>query len=378
MFSNSITIGHLFGIRLAISLSWFLLFFLVWFSLGGAYFPSQYPRWPATLSWAAGLGASLLFFLCVVLHELAHSLVALWKKVPVRSITLFMFGGVSHISKDAPSPAAEFLIALAGPLTSLGLALVAALLYLLLRTPSEPLGALFGWLALTNASLGLFNLLPGFPLDGGRVLRAMVWFAADDFRWATRVATRGGQLAALTIIAAGVYLAFGRAPAGLSGGYGFWLMFIGWFLFSAAGGSYQAMLVVQALDGLLTRDIMRRDPPTVEADVSLRSFADLLLANPGHDPWVVLRNSAPVGLAGHATLRRVSPEKLGRLRVAEAMRPLESSLIVADDLPAGQALQTLVESGRDSLPVVADGQVVGLVRLDDLRRAIELRRRLSR
>ena len=376
MFTDSITVGRLFGIRFAVSLSWFLIFFLVTFSLGSVYFPSQYPRWPQALYWAAGLGASLLFFVCVVLHELAHSLVALRKKVPVRSITLFLFGGVSQIGKDAPSPGVEFAIALAGPLTSLGLAALAAGLFLLVRGHSEPMGALFFWLAGVNVSLGLFNLLPGFPLDGGRLVRAIVWFAADDFRWATRVATRGGQLAALTIMLAGGYLLFAHQRGGLANG--FWLIFIGWFLFSAANGSYQAMLVAHALEGLLTRDAMRRDPPLVNADSPLRELAEALLANPGRDPWVVVRDGAPLGLIGHGALRRVSSERLALVRVGEAMRRLEPNLILADDLPAGQALQTLLESGNASLPVVAEGQVTGLVRRDDLFRLIEIRRRLSR
>lgn len=378
MFTDSITLGRLFGIRFAVSLSWFFLFFLVTFSLGAVYFPNQYPRWPAALAWAAGLGASLLFFLCVVLHELAHSLVALWKKVPVRSITLFLFGGVSQIGKDAPSPGVEFIIALAGPLASIGLSALTAALYLLARGFSEPVGALFLWLAGVNATLGLFNLLPGFPLDGGRVLRAVVWYAADDFRWATRVATRGGQLAAATMMLAGLYLVFGQERAGLSSGYGFWLLLIGWFLFSAASGSYRAMLVVQALEGVLTRDVMRRDPPLVEAASPLRDLADSLLANPGRDPLIVVRDEVPVGLVGYNALRRVNPDRLALIKVGEAMRPLETSLILADDLPAGEALQALIESGNDSLPVVSDGQVVGLIRREDLFRQVELRRRLAR
>src|SRR5437762_10612025 len=177
MLDDSFTIGRLFGIRLAVSPSWLIILALVTFAVGGVYLPSQYPRWPQALYWAAGLGASLLFFVCVVLHELAHSLVALRKKVPVRSITLFLFGGVSQIGKGAPSPGVEFAIALAGPLTSLGLAAVAAALFLLIRGYSEPMGAPLFWLAGVNVSLGLFNLLPGFPLDGGRLLRAIVWFA---------------------------------------------------------------------------------------------------------------------------------------------------------------------------------------------------------
>jgi Zn-dependent protease/predicted transcriptional regulator len=377
MFTDSITIGRLFGIRLAVSLSWFLLFGLVTLSLGSVYFPSQYPRWPPLLYWAAGLVASLLFFACVLAHELAHSLVALSKKVPVRSITLFIFGGVSHIGKDAPSPGVEFAIALAGPLTSFGLALVAAALHFLTRGHNEPLNALFGWLAWVNASLGLFNLLPGFPLDGGRVLRAIVWFAADDFPWATRVATRAGQLAAVTMMLAGGYIVFAQEAA-TSSGYGFWLMFVGWFLFSAAGGTYQTMLVLQALAGVLVRDVMRPEPDLVDSETAVRDLVDSRLADPRREPLVVVRNGAPVGLIGHSSVRRLKPDRLATVRVNEAMRALDASLVLEDDSPAGQALQALIESGNDSLPVVREGQVVGLIRREDLFRQVGLRRRLFR
>jgi Zn-dependent protease/CBS domain-containing protein len=375
MFTNSITVGRIFGIRLAVSLSWFVIFFLVTFSLGGVYFPSQHPRWSQALYWALGLGTSLLFFACVVVHELAHSLVAIRKQVPVRSITLFMFGGVSHIGKDAASAGVEFIIALAGPLASLGLGLLAAALFLLLRGFSEPAAAMCFWLAGVNVSLGLFNLLPGFPLDGGRLVRAAVWFAADDFAWATRVATRAGQLVALTMIVAGVYLAFSHRSGGVANGV--WLMLIGWFLLSAAGASYRTTLTLQALEGVLAHEVMRRSPPLIEADVSLGALAERLIAEPGREPLVVVRASKPVGLVDHRVLGRTSSARLSSVRLGEVMRPIDGSLILPADRPASQALELMLECGAECLPVVADAMVVGLVHRGDLLRLVQIRSRLS-
>jgi Zn-dependent protease len=373
---DSITVGRIFGIRLAVSLSWFFIFFLVIFTLGSVYFPGRYPDWPLALHWVAAVAASLLLFLCVLIHEIAHSLVALRKKVPVRSITLFMLGGVSHIGKDAPTPGAELLISLAGPLASLVLGVLAGGLFLLLGLQNEPVGALLFWLAGVNVMLGLFNLLPGFPLDGGRVLRALVWFAADDLRWATGVAARSGQLAAVTLALSGGYLVLAQEAGGLANGL--WLIFIGWFLFTSAGASYQAAMVLDSLGGLTIGDVMRRDPLLVEEDTALSELAEILSANPSGDPFVVVRDGRPVGLAGHNTLKRTAPDRLGHARVGEVMQALSPGQVLTDKITAGQALQTLIEARRAYLPVVREGEVVGLVRADDLLRLVELRRRLKR
>lgn len=376
MLNDAITVGRLFGIRFSISLSWLVIFAVVTFSLGGVYFPGQYPRWPRELHWATGLLASILFFVCVVLHELAHSLVARWAKVPVRSITLFLFGGVSHIGREPPSPGAELAIAIAGPLASIGLGVVAGLGFLATRQVSEPLAALSFWLAGVNLSLGLFNLLPGFPLDGGRVLRALAWFAGEDYHWATGVAARGGQLSALTMIVGGIYLAVGPERGGLANGL--WLALIGWFLLSAANSAYRTMRVLAELDGLVVRDVMRPAPPPLSAEAELEQAAPLLEASPGGDPLIVMEGERAIGLLEPAALRDGLAAGLARQRVRTLMTPLPPDLILPPDLPAGQALQALLDHGREVLPVVEQSELLGLVRRDDLLRVVALRRRLRR
>lgn len=370
--SGSITLGRLFGIRFAVSPSWFPIFFLVAFSLGAAYFPDRYPTWPAVLAWTAAVAASLLFFACVVLHELAHSLIAIRNRIPVRSITLFLFGGVSHISADAPTPRVEFSIALAGPLTSLGLAALFGAIGWVAGGDTEAIGGLCLWLAWVNLTLGVFNLVPGFPLDGGRLLRSLVWFVADDFRWATRVATGAGQLAAAALVIAGLYLTFGARLAV----NGLWLVLIGWFLFKSATDNYQGTMLLQLLDGLRARDVLRPDPPTVDEATSAQALAEEMVLSPGRDLRVVTRHGEVVGLVGHRELRKAGAGRLRVVSVGRVMQPLEASQALTPDVTAAQTLQLLAEGRFEALPVLQDGRLLGLVYRDDLLRVMELRRHL--
>lgn len=374
MINAGITFGRIFGIRLVVSPSWFLVFGLVTYSLAAMYFPAQYRGWPTAQYWGVALSTSVLFFASVLLHELAHSLVALRFQIPVHSITLFIFGGVSHIAHDARSPRVEFLIALAGPVTSLLLGVLAAAGYWLLHAQSEAAAAACFWLAGVNVSLGLFNLLPAFPLDGGRLLRSMIWSAGDDFPWATRVAARAGQIAAICLIGTGAYLVAIERQHAL--GNGLWLIFIGWFLMQAASRTLTSTLLLHALDGVVARDVMRTNPPLVASDQPLSDLATLLLANPHYDPSVVLRDGRAVGLVGSPALSRIGAERRAGTPLGAVMQTLTDDQLLAEDLPAAQALQTLVESGSEALPVCAAGTVVGLLRRDDLLRFVELRRRL--
>ncbi|MBI4494308.1 MAG: site-2 protease family protein [Chloroflexi bacterium] len=372
---GSIQLGKVLGIRLAVNGSWFFIFILVSWTLAGVYFPQQYPAWPVALAWAVGISTSLLFFACVVLHELAHSVVALRHQVPVRSITLFLFGGVSHITRDAPRPRVEFLIALAGPLASLALAALFGALHLGTRGSSEPVAALALWLAGINVSLGLFNLLPGLPLDGGRVLRSVLWFAADDFRWATRVSTLAGQLGALALIFGGFYLLFGVEDSVFSGG---WLMLVGWFMYLAAGSNQHAAVVADVLNEVKVRDVMATDFDVVEAGHLLAAFADRYLLRQGRQVFVVVESGRQVGLIGLAELKRVPASRWPRVQVREAMLRAEAAPRVGPETPGGQALQAMAEAELEVAPVVADSQVIGLLSRADLLRVYEIRSRLRR
>ncbi len=371
---HAITIGRLFGIRLDVNLSWFVIFGLLAWTLGGVYFPQSHPRWPAVLAWGVGLVASVLFFGCVVLHELAHSLVALKARLPVRSITLFVFGGVSRIGREPASPGAELKIALAGPGASLLLGLTFGAIWLaargLDRPVREPVQALALWLAAVNTTLALFNLLPGFPLDGGRVLRALIWSASEDSHWASRVAARAGQAIALALVAAGLGLALRAERFGVNG---MWLVLIGWFLFAAASGSYRIAALRETLRDLRVVDVMRADVDAVSSSVTLQ---DLESATSGRPLFAVYEGDQLVGTLSSAELRRVPHSRWPTVTAGETAAGLAHTSSLDPDQAAGSALEEMLAGDHPALPVVdADGSLLGLVMRDDLLQAASRRGR---
>lgn len=234
MFRGTVPLGRIAGIPIGIDYSWFLVFALVTWTLATGYFPAEFGDWPPAEYWIVGAATAVLFFASVILHELGHSIVALRYRVPVRSITLFVFGGMAQIDGEPPRASAEFWIAIAGPAVSFALAgLFAAALSLV--TGSELLTALARYLAYTNGILAVFNLIPGFPLDGGRIFRALVWGLSHDFDRATMIAARLGRAVAIAFVGIGVFrIVDGNLPGGL------WIAFIGWFLMNAATTHEQA------------------------------------------------------------------------------------------------------------------------------------------
>ena len=221
-------VGRLAGIDLAIHPSWLVIAFLITYSLAEAQFPRQFPGWTTTQYWLVAGGTALLFFASVLAHELSHALVATRFGLKVEGITLFIFGGATSIDSDSRTPREEALIAIAGPATSLAIGFAFLGLALLVTQPQ--LGALLGWLGVINIALGAFNLIPGFPMDGGRVLRALLWRVRGDRLVATRNAALVGRITAYLLIAVGVFIAL--QPGGLFSGL--WLALIGWFLSNAA------------------------------------------------------------------------------------------------------------------------------------------------
>ena len=240
----SFSIGRLFGIQIGFSVSWFIIFALVTWTLAEGYFPAQRLISPDSIVWALALIGSLLFFASVLVHELAHSVVALHNGIPVTRITLFIFGGVAQIGREAPTPRVEAAISAAGPAASFVLAIVFGFAYLVTVEVSRAAASLFMWLALVNGSLAIFNLLPGFPLDGGRLLRALIWSITNDFRSATRVASIAGQAAGLFLAFYGLSLVFGPDGILLQG---LWPALIGMFLYNAAQNSWRALKLTEDL-----------------------------------------------------------------------------------------------------------------------------------
>lgn len=360
---SGMKIGRILGIPIYLHPSWFIIFALITFSLA-TQFASQHPHWTQSQHWILGILTSLLFFCSVVFHELAHSVIAQHYRIPVVSITLFVFGGVARIGKEPGSAKQEFNIAVAGPVSSY---LLAAGFWLLTRVfPSrEMLGALAGWLAQINLALATFNLVPGFPLDGGRILRAIVWGITGDYTRATRFASRGGQLLAYVLILTGIWQSLTASFVG-----GLWLAFIGWFLLTAAQESYAQVAIRGALRGLRADDIMSRELPTIGRDISLEEYGHEVLRT-GRRCHLVVTDGELMGLMSVHVLNRVPHENWASTSVQAAMIPREQIHWTAPEEPVLSLLERMQNEDINQMPVVTAGQVVGLVSRESILRVVQ-------
>ncbi len=356
--NSAIPLGHIFGILIDVDYSWFLVFGLLTWTLAVGYFPAEFPGWPAVQYWILGAITAIMLFVSVLLHELGHSVVALSYRVPVPRITLFIFGGVSQIGAEPPSAAAEFWIAIAGPAVSIGL----AILFWLLEPVAAPIPAalaLVTYLALINAVLVVFNLIPGFPLDGGRVFRAIVWGITKNFRRATVIAGGLGRFIGFAFIFLGVWQIFsGRLLDGL------WIAFIGWFLESAANGQVM-QLQYQALDHLLAghkvTDAMNREYAEIPADTPLQQVVDHHILASGRRSLVVKSGDQLVGLLTLHRIKEVPANEWPTTTAAQAMIPTAEVKWIGPDAPLGSALQEMDTDGVNQLPVISDGHLLGML-----------------
>ena len=380
-------IGRVFGINIRIDWSWLLIFLLITWNLSTA-FGDYHPDWGTTLRWSTAVIAAILFFVSVLAHELAHSLFAVSRGVPVRNITLFLFGGVSNTQREPDSPGTEFWMALLGPLTSLvigGLLVwlttlgIRALDYSVasisenIEQLSPPLTLLL-WLGSVNITLGIFNLIPGFPLDGGRVLRSILWAITDDLRRATRWASWVGQGLAWLLTLSGIAMIFGaRIPflgAGLSNGL--WLAFIGWFLNNAASQSYQRVVIQDVLEGVPVRRMMRTNPPTVRPDCTVDSLVQDHIMGTDDQSFPVLEGEQIVGLVTLQDVREVTRDEWPTLRVRDIMTPVEKLTMVQADQDAAEAMEKLMQRDVRQLPVLQDERLAGLLRRKDIVKWLQL------
>jgi Zn-dependent protease/CBS domain-containing protein len=357
---HTISLGRVFGIPLDLDPSWFLVFALIMWTLAVGYYPAEYPAWSTAEYWAIGALTALLFFGGVLLHELGHSVVALHYGIPVRRITLIIFGGVSDIGAEPNSAAQEFWLAIAGPAVSFGLAAVFGLLTFVVR-PLTPLLALAKYLAYINGVLGLFNLIPGFPLDGGRVLRAIVWAVTHNLHRATLIAAGVGRAIAFLFILVGVWLA-------LSGNLinGLWIAFIGWFLENAASGQAQQQSLHERLAGRHVAQVMSPAGASVPADVSLQDVVDHYMQTGGQRCLTVTQDERLVGLLTVHGIREVPRDQWATTTVNEAMVPLAQVKRVTPDAEVWDALAEMDRDGVNQLPVTTDGHVVGMLSRGDI------------
>ncbi len=373
--SGGLRIARIFGIPIYLHPTWFLVFLLVTFALA-AEMTTRFPDWSSGAQHAVAGATAILFFASILLHELGHSVVAQRHHVAVRSITLFVFGGVAMMEREPDDARAEFEIAIAGPIVSAALAL---LMLLVLRAVSADSagGFVAGWLYRINLAVALFNLLPGFPLDGGRVLRAFLWARSGDAARATRTAAGVGQALAYGFILLGALQALDPRWLGAGRADGIWLAFVGWFLLSAAGGALRQVEVDASLEGLCARDILAPIPARIAASSTVATFArDLVMRG---RRWALVEEPGHVvGLVTLSDVQRLDPDHWETTPVGRVATPRDRMLVAAPETPARELLVAMGTKDVNQIPVVdGTGQVIGAVTRETLVHALELRRSLA-
>lgn len=369
MLRTNIRLFKVLGIPIEINVSWFIIFALVAWSLVSLYFPANYRDYSTAAHWIMGIVAALLLFASVVLHELGHSYVAQTHGVPIRRITLFLFGGVSQLTRESPDPATEIKIAAAGPGVSFLLAAAFWALYLATSGADALRGArpVLKYLAVVNAMLGGFNLIPGFPLDGGRLLRAGLWKATGNLRRSTYVATKVGSILGMIFVALGFLSVFRGDFV-----YGLWLVMIGLFLRQAAEAGYFQVLVEGALKGMKVHEVMKPDVVTVPGTLSLQHLVDDYFFRHHYDCFPVTDGGRLLGLVTLNEVKRVPKEGWGETVVADVMQRGVENLSVSPDDDVSVVLRRVIRDQCGRLPVVEGGTVVGMVTRKDIMEALRV------
>ena len=372
---DSFELGRIAGIRIGVNWSWLVVFALIVWTLAATIFPDSNPGLSEGTYLAMAVIAAVLFFVSLLLHELGHALVARRQGVEIEGITLWLFGGVAKFKGMFPSARAEFRIAVAGPLVSLGIGVFFVLIALVGDLP-EAVDGVVGYLGYINLVLLVFNLIPALPLDGGRVLRSILWQTKGDFRWATIVAADVARVFAYLFIGLGLAEVFF-----LNSFAGVWLAFLGWFLLQAAGAEARYLATRQSLGGLRVRDLMVRDPITVAPDLSLGRFMDEVVWPHRHTSYPVVDDGRAVGLLPFRSVAEVPRGDWDGRSVRDAMLPLDDVPALAEDDDLVDALAKLGSSDVRRALVLDGGQLAGLLSITDLSRALEVggpRRRLRR
>jgi Zn-dependent protease/CBS domain-containing protein len=365
--SGNISLGRIGGVEVRINWSWLVIFALIVWTLADGVFPSTNPGLSGNTHLAMAIVAALLFVVSILLHELGHAWEARREGLEVDGITLWLFGGVSQFKGGFPSAGAEFRIAIAGPLVSLVLGVVFVLIAIA-GLPSAVDGVA-AWLGYINLALLVFNLIPALPLDGGRVLRAALWQSKGDLAWATRVGTDIGRVFGYLFI--GLGLAMFIFQGSFSGA---WLAFIGWFLLQAATAEARYIATEAALHGLRVRDLMVRDPVTVDGDLTVGQFMDEVARSRRFTTYPVVDRERPIGLLAFGSVAALPRSEWDSRRVREAMLPLERVPLLTEDETAIDALTALSSPTSNRGLVVENGHLAGLLSITDLTRALELRR----
>lgn len=372
---GSFRIGRIAGIDILVHWSWFAIFILLTWWLSEGWFQKEYDGWSKQDAWAASVITVLLFFSSILLHELSHSLVAKRLGLPVSSITLFIFGGVSALGEEPSSAKQELGVAIAGPLTSLALAAVFGALAgaaLLTGRENTPPAAVVTYLAIINVSVGIFNMMPGFPLDGGRVLRATLWARSGDMLKATRWASGSGSVISFGLIGIGVLSILAGSYIG-----GVWFIVIGWFLRNASESSYQQLVFRHTLTGVKVRDVVNTSYASAPPDISLSQLvSDYIFGFSQRCIPVVVADDL-LGLVSMSDLKRVPPGEWPAASVFKAMTPREKLHVVSPEDDLTRALEVMAANDVHQLPVLDRRTFLGFVTRADVLRLVQIRTDLS-
>ncbi len=359
MNQHGIPLGKIFGIPIGLDYSWFVIFALLTWMLAGSYYPEEFKGWPLFLYWLTGAITAIMLFVSVLLHELGHSVIVLRYKIPVRSITLFLFGGIAQIGAEPPSAIAEFFIAVGGPLVSLALAIVFYAVQPLV-VGVEPLLGVAKYLAYINFALVLFNLIPGYPLDGGRVLRAIMWAITGNMDRSTLIAANAGRFFALFLIFVGAWQIF----TGNLGG-GLWIALIGWFLDNAASVQIQQVMLRGLLRGHPVSQVMSTRCVIVPEDLPLQQLVEGQILGAGQRSFLVNRGDKTIGLITLHRIREVPRPEWATTSAGQVMLPMEQLKCVGPDAELWSALEMMDRNGFNQLPVVRDRHVIGMLSRED-------------
>lgn len=371
MFTNRFDLFTILGFRVSLDPTWVILAILVTWSLATGYFPQAVEGLPNATAWWLGAAGALGLFLSIILHEFAHAWVARQFDLPIKGITLFIFGGVAEMEDEPPSAKSEFYMAIAGPITSYVLA--AVFFGLAIATPGALVPAVFGYLALINTVLATFNLIPAFPLDGGRVFRAAFWWWTNDYAKATRIAAALGRGFGIVLILLGVLnLVSGSAVSGV------WLALIGLFLIAAASSSVARMALQTELEGLTVSDLMVHDPVKIDAETPLDIVIENYFYQYHHTTFPVVRDGALLGC--------IRIEDVGRVPPADRMRKTAGDIVstesriakVPPDMPALEALKAMQNNKSSRLIVAEDGVLKGVLTMRDIMSHLSIRQELEK
>ncbi len=355
MKDKHIQVGKILGIPIYLDYSWFLILALLTWMLAQSYFPNEFKNWTEFSYWLVAFITSILFFISILLHEFGHSIIAIKYKLKVKRITLFVFGGIAEISKEPPKSSAEFWIAVAGPITSISLA---AIFYLLAKVivHNQYLVASFQYLALINLILAIFNLIPGFPLDGGRILRAIVWAITKNYTQATTIAAKTGRFFGFLFIMLGVFQIFQNNVFG-----GLWIVFIGWFLEIAAMSQIQRQALKGLLFGHQVHEALSNDFGIVYPDSTVQEIIDNHFIGANRRNLLVKDNNIMVGFLTPGRINSISMKDKQNKTVKDVMIPLQDINKINSTEPLLDALRSINENDVSVVPVIENGNCIGIL-----------------